>query len=314
MTLPPLTPSQYPGKPLPLVRNPGLGIGVLIGLMFGLLGVISIIVALCAPDGEMSTSMLRIATILQDLVVFIAPAIIAAMVVTRLPATFLRLDFKPKLRPTLLACLILVTSMPAMNLIVQWNESISLPDSMNGLEETLQSLEGNANEAIASLLGGDTIPDLLLSILIIGLLTGLSEELFFRGAMQNFFFSTRMKRHLSVWLTAVIFSLMHFQFYGFIPRILLGAYFGYLIWWTGSVWVPILVHALNNSIAVFGSWMLLRSGEAESIEEATATAISTDYITAILSLVVTALGIIILCRLCLKEARNSHYSKNLQGQ
>lgn len=309
MTLPPFTTDQYLGKPLPLVRNPGLGIGVLIGLMFGLLGVISIVIAICAPDGEMSTKMLRFATILQDIVVFIAPAIIAAMVVTRLPATLLRLDFKPRLRPTLLACLILVTSMPAMNLIVQWNESISLPDSMSGLEETLQSLEGNANEAIASLLGGDTIPDLLLSILIIGLLTGLSEELFFRGAMQNFFFSTRMKRHLSVWLTAVIFSLMHFQFYGFIPRILLGAYFGYLIWWTGSVWVPILVHALNNSIAVFGSWMLLRSGEAESIEEATDTAISTDYITAILSLAVTALGIIILRRLCLKEARNAQHSK-----
>lgn len=301
MTLPPLSPNQYPGKPMPFVRNPGLGFGILFGLMFSLLGVVSIVIALFSKNGEISTSLIRISTILQDIVVFIAPAIITAMIVTRLPATFLRLDFKPRIKAVMLSCLILVTSIPAMNFIVEWNQNISLPDSMSGIEETLQSLEDNANGAIYSLLGGDTIPDLLLSILIIGVLTGLSEELFFRGAMQGLFFSTRMNRHISVWLTAIIFSLMHFQFYGFVPRILLGAYFGYLIWWTGSIWIPVIVHALNNSIAVIGSWSMLRSGEAESFEEASSMVMSHDFITIALSIAVTAIGIVILRRLCFKQ-------------
>ncbi|MDE6391000.1 MAG: CPBP family intramembrane metalloprotease, partial [Duncaniella sp.] len=88
------------------------------------------------------------------------------------------------------------------------------------------------------------------SILIVGVLAGLSEELYFRGALQRLLATSPLGAHTAVWVTATLFSLMHMQFYGLVPRILLGALFGYLFLWTGSIWLPVIIHALNNSIYI----------------------------------------------------------------
>lgn len=311
MSIPMIHNNQYPlGKPLPYIMNPALGFGTLFAAMFVMIGLISVAVALISKGGEVSTSMLRISTILQNLLVFMAPALIAAMVVTKLPATLLRLDVRPYSKATLLACVVLLTSVPAMNFIVELNQNISLPESMSGLEELMRNMENSANSTIGSLIGGTSVIDLIISILIIGILTGLSEELFFRGALQGLMFTTRMNKHFAVWLTALIFSAMHFQFYGFIPRMLLGAYFGYLAWWSGSIWVPAIAHALNNSIAVLGSWLALRSGEVESATEAISGTMDSDTVTIILSMAVTTIGMVILNRSCRKGRCNSAIHSN----
>ncbi|MDE6177435.1 MAG: CPBP family intramembrane metalloprotease, partial [Paramuribaculum sp.] len=91
---------------------------------------------------------------------------------------------------------------------------------------------------------------LIISVIIIGVLAGVSEELFFRGTLQRLLITRPMPPHIAIWLTAVIFSLVHFQFFGFVPRVLLGAFFGYLAWWSGSVWLPAIIHAVNNSVVV----------------------------------------------------------------
>ena len=78
-------------------------------------------------------------------------------------------------------------------------------------------------------MAGATVPSLIVSVLIVGVFAGFSEELFFRGAMQRIMMSTRLNLHVTIWVVAVIFSLFHFQFFGFMPRLLLGAYFGYLL-------------------------------------------------------------------------------------
>jgi hypothetical protein len=129
-----------------------------------------------------------------------------------------------------------------------------------------------------------------MSILIIGVLTGLAEELFFRGALQGLFFSTRINRHAIIWIVAIIFSALHFQFYGFIPRMLLGAYFGYLVWWSGSLWTSVAIHALNNSIVAV-------SQSLSAQDTVVASESSWSITTIILSFVVTAVGLYILYRL-----------------
>lgn len=277
------------------VRNPGLGIGVLFGSFFILLFIVSMVAALLQGDDVTSTRFMRIATVAQDLFVFIVPALIAAIAVTRLPATFLCLDVKPRLRHTLFACLILVASIPAMDWIVYLNQSVHFPESLSGIEETLRKMESDADSAVYGLFGNYSVGDIIMSILIVGVLTGLAEELFFRGALQNLFASARMKKHLAVWLAAVIFSFMHFQFFGFIPRVLLGAYFGYLLWWTGSVWAPIIVHALNNSLVVAVTSLGLYA-DSENGGTAVNNVMEADTMTVVLSFVVTALGIYILHR------------------
>ncbi len=301
MSIPMIHNNKYPlGKPTPHIMNQAIGFGSLFAAMFLMIGIISVVVALISKGGEVSTSMLRISTILQNLLVFFAPALVAAIIVTKIPATLLRLDVKPYLMPTIYACLVLVVSIPALNFVVELNQNISLPESMSGLEQALRSMEDSANSTIGTMIGGTSVIDLILSILIIGVLTGLSEELFFRGALQGLMFSTRMNRHFAVWLTAFIFSAMHFQFYGFIPRMILGAYFGYLAWWTGSIWVPAIAHALNNSIAIIGTWLALKSGEITDSTKAVTQTMDVDPFIIVLSVVMTIVGMVILNRLCRK--------------
>ena len=111
-------------------------------------------------------------------------------------------------------------------------------------------MEAAAEGVVSGMLKGSSVGSLIVSICIVGVLAGLSEELFFRGGVQGIFTRSEMGRTMAVWLTAILFSVMHFQFFGFLPRLLMGAFFGYLLIWTKSIWVPVFAHVLNNSVVV----------------------------------------------------------------
>lgn len=289
-----IQPEHIKGK----VRLPGLGIAVLFGSFFLMILIIGLVQLLTIGESTDSTKTLRLLSVLQDILAFILPAILAAIVVTRLPATFLCIDKKIPLKPLILSIIVMFTAMPAMEWIVSLNAGIHFPDSMQGLEETLRTMENEAETAITALLGAPDTINIIISILIIGLLTGLSEELFFRGALQNLFFATRMKKHLCIWITAIIFSALHFQFFGFVPRILLGAYFGYMLWWTGSLWVPILLHALNNSLVVLTTQIGEESVENVNIESVVESTMFSDPLIITLSFVVTIFGLYLIHMTC----------------
>lgn len=185
----------------------------------------------------------RIGVVAQDLLAFILPAIIAALLITRLPAEFLLIKKWPDSRKLLLAIAGLCVMFPVVEAVnylcrlIPWSQSVL-------------ALEQQAEANVALVCGPHTIPNLIVSILIVGMLTGLAEELFFRGALQQLLRTRPMNVHLAVWLAAIIFSLMHIQPVGFLPRAVLGAYFGYVSIWTGSLWTAVLCHALNNTIAI----------------------------------------------------------------
>ncbi|MCH5247690.1 MAG: CPBP family intramembrane metalloprotease [Muribaculaceae bacterium] len=196
----------------------------------------------------------RILTVVQDLLVFILPAVVTALLMTRLPARFLNIDLPPYPIPLTLALVTLLVSIPFMNRVIEWNANIQLPEALEGLEAQMRQMEDTAETFINSMMNGSSVGSLILSIAIIGVLAGLSEELFFRGALQKLLLMTGMNHHVAIWTGAVIFSVFHFQFFGFVPRLLLGAYFGYLVWWTRSLWIPIIIHSINNSIVVVTEW------------------------------------------------------------
>ena len=91
---------------------------------------------------------------------------------------------------------------------------------------------------------------MLMTVLLVGVLTGMGEEAFFRAGMLGSMRHGGVNRHVAVWTAAIVFSAIHLQFYGFVPRMLLGAWFGYVMLWSGEVWTPIIAHALNNSAVV----------------------------------------------------------------
>lgn len=264
---------------------------VLLGFAVG-----SIIIGLIQRIGGTTPAILRISAVIQDVFVFILPALITALFVTRLPAQFLAIDRRPSSLKALASCGLLLLAIPAINALVAWNESITLPQSMSGIEKSMRIAEETARASIDVLIGGTSLGSLLVSILIVGVFAGLSEEMLFRGAFQRLMTTSGLRGPVAVWIAAFVFSAMHLQFYGFFGRLLLGAYFGYLLLWTRSLWIPIITHAFNNTLYIIGSYIETSSGGVPDIN----TFGADSPILIIFSVVLTVLGIYFLRRYCLR--------------
>ena len=191
----------------------------------------------------------------QDVFAFIVPAILAMAIFYLRPLHVMCLDRAPSFKAILVVLAFYLVSLPAMNWLVDLNQSMSLPSWMSGIEELMRDMEDSAADATEQMLDINTLWQFLSSVFVIGVMAGLSEEMLFRGAMQRTMQDSRLNTHAVVWITAIIFSAFHMQFYGFIPRMVLGAWLGYLLVWTRSLWVPIIAHTLNNSTVVFFSYM-----------------------------------------------------------
>ena len=213
----------------------------------------SVIIGLVGADDVVR---LRWATVLQDLFIFIMPVAMTALIAARNPLRFTGVDRWPCGSAVVWTMAVVVLAIPAMNVIVQWNASLTLPESMSRIEQVLRASEQAANGMVMMLMSGTSVIDLILSILIMGCLTGIAEELFFRGMLQKLLHVQLRNAHIAIWATAVIFSAVHLQFFGFVPRMLIGAFLGYLAWWSGSLWLPAMAHALNNSLVVINQWLV----------------------------------------------------------
>ncbi|MCM1483346.1 MAG: CPBP family intramembrane metalloprotease [Muribaculaceae bacterium] len=250
----------------------------------------SVAVAVITHGGADSPARLRCATVIQDVVMFMAPPLVTAIMITRQPADFLMIRRAAPVNVLLGICG-LIAAIPAMNAVIAWNEGITLPPAMDAW---MRSAEGQASAAIRTLMGGTGAGALIMLWLVAGVLAGLSEELFFRGGLQRILITARINPHVAIWVTAIIFSAVHMQFFGFVPRMLLGAYFGYLAWWSGSLWMSVAAHVSNNLIAATGLWLAARNGGASDFDSIGVG--QWGYIA--VSIVITALIIYQTKRLC----------------
>lgn len=224
-----------------------------------LAGLIGSLVARISPS---EVAALRVGAVMQDLFGFVLPAVILSLMVSRLPANFLQINrFSGK--HTLLAIVTVAAAVPLVNNIAAWNAAANF----GPLQPALVQAEQMAAEISATMLGtSGSVTDLVMGLLIVGVLAGLSEELFFRGALQRLLLTRPMNPHAAIWLTALVFSLFHMQFFGFVPRLLLGALFGYAAWWSGSLWTAVAAHIFNNSLAVTVMWFINRGALPQSAE------------------------------------------------
>lgn len=198
---------------------------------------------------------LNLQVALQNIIVFAFPAFALAVFVSRKPIHYLCLNCVPRAKSLLFLTVAIVVAMPAMNYIIDWNESIRLPESMSDIEQMLRQYEDMAKTTTDNLTKGKSFGGILVLILTVGCLTGFGEEVFFRGMFTRLIIDKPCNKHIAIWIGAFLFSLMHFQFYGFVPRMLLGGFFGYLMVWSGSLWLPIIAHAINNSLAIVSIYL-----------------------------------------------------------
>lgn len=193
----------------------------------------------------------------QNILAFIIPALLIWKICFKTsPIRAIEADTLPSLKMIGFALLIYFVGMPALNQIVYWNQEMHLPEFLSSFDEWCRNLEKLAEEQTKGLLNSTELFPTAMNILVIGVLTGIGEEFFFRGALQRGLAWCGVNPHTAIWTSALIFSTVHFQFFGFIPRMLLGALFGYLYLWSGNIWVNAFAHALNNSLVIISTWFI----------------------------------------------------------
>ena len=162
--------------------------------------------------------------------------------------SFLSTNSKNKYLLILPTMLLVVVSLPFVSYLVQWNESLVLPDFLSQFEIWAKEKEEFLKKITQAMTKLDSGFELIVGMLVIALLPALGEELVFRGYLQNKFVQLFGSVHVAIWLSAFLFSAIHFQFYGFVPRMILGAIFGYLYLFTGQFHLPVIAHFTNNGL------------------------------------------------------------------
>ena len=191
--------------------------------------------------------------------IFVFPPFIIAWLLGKNALNYLFLNGKSSLQTYVITATTVIFALPLINFLAQWNAQLSLPESLSWLEQFMKESEANAQKITELFLKADSLSGLMLNIFIIALIPAIGEELLFRGIFQKLFIDWTKNKHLGIWLAAILFSAIHIQFYGFIPRMFLGALFGYMLLFSKNMWLPIVAHFVNNTFGVIAYYMMNKS-------------------------------------------------------
>ncbi|RLD66420.1 MAG: hypothetical protein DRI95_06765 [Bacteroidetes bacterium] len=238
-------------------------------LIFSIIGIIlsipilgldlSTLMTLIETQNESNIGFMKYLQTIISLGTFVVPPFIIAYVLNGEIVKYLSLYKNPQLFSILLVALIMIMAIPFINFMAEWNSKLSFPESLSNLENFMKTAEKDAEKLTLAFLKADGIGTLFINLFIIALIPAVGEELLFRGVFQKIFTDWTRNAHIGVWIAAFLFSAMHFQFYGFIPRMLMGAFFGYLLVWSKNIWLPIAAHFVNNAFAVTAFYLMDKS-------------------------------------------------------
>ncbi|MFT3993361.1 MAG: CPBP family intramembrane metalloprotease [Dysgonomonas sp.] len=209
---------------------------------------------------------LKITQVVQSIGLFIVPVILYTYFFEENYQSFLKTKFNSSYSELLIIVILTIAIQPIIQLVAYYNNLMNLPESMGAIEKWMRASEDSVKKIIELFIADKSIGSYASNILIIAVLAGISEELFFRAGLQQIINRIVRNKNIAVWITAIIFSAIHFQFYGFIPRLLLGALLGYLFIWSKNIWIPILVHILHNAINIIIPQIYFGSPKYEMME------------------------------------------------
>lgn len=169
----------------------------------------------------------------------------------------------PHLRPVIIVPVLVIVFMGVNAIFIHWNKGIELPF---GAEDWARTMEEKLGEMTVFITQYDSHLQMVLAFVVVVVLPAIGEEIVFRGMIQNDFYRATRNAHLSIWITAILFSAIHLQFYGFFPRMFLGALFGYLYFWSGNLWMPVLAHFVNNGFTLISLYLYDKGAIAIDVE------------------------------------------------
>ena len=185
----------------------------------------------------------------------------------------------------ILSALLILFIMPANSWLIDWNAHVQFPQALKAFETWAKEKEETLKVLTEQLTVFDSPGQFMFGMLVFGLIPAIGEEIVFRGLLQRGVLQVTRNVHVAVWVTAFIFGAIHFQFYGFFPRMLLGAVLGYLYAWSGNIWVPIAGHFMNNGFTVLILYLQQRKIINFQIESTDAMPVSSILFSVVLSLI-----------------------------
>lgn len=197
---------------------------------------------------------------------FIIPPFVIAFLSDNKTFGFLFLDRRASFSSFILAAFTIVAALPLINFLADINSHLQLPEFLSRIENWMRNSEDQAEIITKKFLVMENPLDLLLNLLIIAVIPALGEELLFRGVIQKLFSKMTNSVHWGIVITAFLFAALHMQFFGLLPRMVMGILFGYLLIWTKSLWVPIVAHLINNGLAVIASYFINKGSLPKTIE------------------------------------------------
>lgn len=207
--------------------------------------------------------------LMSQVSIFLVPALLISWFMTLNISEWLGSGRSVPLHIILLVLFGALAVIPLSTMAGVFNSKLSLPPGLERIEDWMIRKEGEAMKLTGHLVYASNPGRLILNLFILAIVPALSEELFFRGVLQQILQKWFRSGGLAVVITALVFSTLHLQFYGFLPRFILGLMFGYLFLWSGSIWIPVLAHMVNNSVPViaayFMGWNKINSNLSESL-------------------------------------------------
>ena len=193
--------------------------------------------------------------IIQSVFLFIVPAFVAGALFEQSATGYFGMNKIPSGKAFLIIFFLMMVSAPFISELVSLNEMMKLPSALGGMERWMKDTEEEAAQITEKFLDVHSAGGFLVNMLMIAVIPALGEEMMFRGLLQRLLGEWFKNIHISIFVTAFIFGAIHVQFYGLLPRMMLGVMFGYLYLWTGTLWAPVFAHFINNGTAVLISYL-----------------------------------------------------------
>lgn len=191
----------------------------------------------------------------QQISLFIVPAIIILNMMNHGSILWIKYIRKPQIYDLILVVMLTLFIIPVISFTGLLNSGMNLPDWLSGIEQWMTEKEEYAESLEELIMGRETFWLMLINVFLIAVIPAIGEELIFRGVFQKILNNLFNSGHLAVWVTAFLFSALHFRFFGFLPRFILGLLFGYLFLWSGTLWLPVISHFVNNGVSVIAEYI-----------------------------------------------------------
>ncbi|MFL5739250.1 MAG: type II CAAX prenyl endopeptidase Rce1 family protein [Flavisolibacter sp.] len=205
-----------------------------------------------------NADILRIIQALSVIVGMFAPAVITASILNRKPFALLGFQKTVRMKQVLLVLAIVILSLFIATAFSYINKLIPVSPWWKDWSDRL---EKQYADQVTVMLNLKSFGGYISSLLIMAFLPALCEETLFRGGLQNFLTRATRLPWLSILIVSIIFSLVHFSFYGFLPRLFLGVILGTIYYFTNNIWLSLCAHFLNNALAVTQVYMLTLQGK-----------------------------------------------------